>query len=241
MPRPSTSANEKTDLTNGLSGSPLDSNLPTAPQIYEQIRLAIILSRLPSGTRVNENDVATHYGVSRTPVREAYVQLAADGLIETRRQVGSVVSPRDERRVLEGAIIRRALEGEVVAALASSPVSLRSLKPILLAQKLALEEQDVPAFFVADEEFHADLANLADIPNAWRLAHSVKSHTDRARFELMSGVENRTQLAYEEHELLCELISSGNVAGSRKLIEDHINSVFDTTGTPIGVLQQKSA
>ncbi len=233
MPRPKLNRDQETDLATALGNDALDRGHAIAPQIYERIRLAIILSNLPSGSLLIESDLAAHFSVSRTPVREAYIRLSADGLIETRPQVGSVVAPKDDDRVREGAIIRRALESEVVVALAHSGVSLTSLRPTLALQKLAVEDGDVVAFFNADEFFHAELATLAGIPSAWRLAQSVKSHTDRARIELMSGIETRIRVAYDEHLALVELIEQGDVDAARAAIGVHINSVFDIVGAPL--------
>lgn len=239
MPRPLANADTTRQLHDALGDVPLDRAGPIAPQIYDRIRLAIILSDLESGMMVNEAEVAAIFNVSRTPVRTAYVQLSADGLIETRAHVGSVVAPRDEGKVREGAIIRRALEGEVVEALALAGPDLTPVRRHLAEQKFALDIGDVTAFFHADEKFHSGLAGLAGIPNAWRLVHSVKGHTDRARIELMSNVENRTLKAYEEHLTLLELIEAGLVTEARAAMSRHINSVFDALGIEIGAAGSK--
>jgi len=237
VPRPLANADTTKRLYDALGDAPLDRAGPIAPQIYDRIRLAIILSDLESGMMVNEAEVATIFKVSRTPVRTAYVRLSADGLIETRAHVGSVVAPRDEAKVREGAIIRRALEGEVVEALALGRPDLTPVRRYLAEQKFAVDIGDATAFFHADEKFHSGLAELAGIPNAWRLVHSVKGHTDRARMELMSNVENRTLKAYEEHLALLDLIEAGLVAEARAAMSRHINSVFDALGIEVGASQ----
>ncbi|MEP3280494.1 MAG: GntR family transcriptional regulator [Stappiaceae bacterium] len=235
MARPSFHAETLQALKQALPDVKLDPSAPIAPQIYDNIRRAIIFSNLLSGTPVNETAIGEYFGVSRSPVRAAYQQLAADGLIETRPQVGSSVAPRDEVRVREGAIIRRALECEVVEILARRQVDLSALRRHLSSQQIAIEDDDVEAFYLADESFHAGLAFCADMPSAWRLAQSVKGHTDRARMELMSRIEHRTLRAYEEHVQLLELIRDGDVQGARKAIAKHIDSVFDAAGRPIAI------
>lgn len=227
MPRPRKDQSDQPDFSLDFAHMELDRTKPIGPQVYEGVRLAIILSKLPSGARLNEPEVAGYLGVSRTPVREAYLRLVSDGLIQSRPQVGSIVAPPDENRVIEGIIVRRALECEVVQILAQNQPSLESLNPLLALQESAVRTGDPVAFFRADEAFHAELARLAGIPAAWRLAHSVKAHTDRARMQLMSGIENRIGLALGEHRKLIEAIQAGDVEAARETVSFHINSVFD--------------
>lgn len=230
MPRPRKDQSDQPDFSLDFADLELDRSKPIGPQLYEAVRLAIILSKLPSGARLNEPELARYLGVSRTPVREAYLRLAGDGLIQSRPQVGSIVAPRDENRVIEGIILRRALECEVVQILARKQPSLDSLNPLLALQESAVRMGDPVAFFRADEAFHAELARLAGIPTAWRLAHSAKAHTDRARMQLMSGIDNRIGLALEEHRKLLRFIQAGDVEAARETVSRHINSVFDAVG-----------
>lgn len=204
----------------------IDRSRPMGVQIYDMIRLGIIQEDLEPGAAINETDLASWFDVSRTPVREAYQRLIEDGLIETRSKVGTVVSKIDEARVREGIIVRRALEREVVRLLCDGAVDLRPLDSIVALQRVALEHGDHIAFFRADEDFHAEMANLAELPSAWRLAHSVKAHTDRARILLTGHVPNRINAAFQEHLLIIDAIKSRDVELAQALINTHINSAF---------------
>lgn len=210
----------------------LDRSRSIGPQVYDFVRLKIILSELPSGTQINEHWLANTLGVSRTPIREAYQKLVHDSLIISQPQVGSIVAPIDDKRVLEGMIIRRALESEVIQILCGRTedppgADLNVLDPILAVQKVAAERNDYVEFFKLDEAFHAKLSDLAGIPAAWRLAQSVKAHTDRARIQLMSSLPNRLQQAFEEHGQLITAIRARDAGQAQEIISRHINSVFD--------------
>ncbi len=229
MPRPRKDAirNEFTDV---FADASIDRSRAIGPQIYDLVRLKIILSQLPPGTGINEHELANLLGVSRTPVREAYQKLADDGLIVSRPQVGSVVAPLDDDRVTEGIIIRRALEREVMKMLCDHGCDLHRVEPLLAMQKVAVDQDDYVAFFNADEEFHALLAELAGIPAAWRLAQSVKAHTDQARVRLTSAIPRRIELAFSEHLQLIDAIRARDAQTAQRVISQHIDSVFEAIG-----------
>ncbi|MEM7024082.1 MAG: GntR family transcriptional regulator, partial [Pseudomonadota bacterium] len=93
-----------------LAGAAASPGQPLSQQIYGHMRRAIIEGRLEPGGTIDEPAVAHHFGVSRTPVREALLRLRQDGLVEIRRQAGTFVAPIDRTRVEEGMIVREALE-----------------------------------------------------------------------------------------------------------------------------------
>jgi DNA-binding GntR family transcriptional regulator len=196
-------------------------------QIYEVVRLNIILEVLKPLDPINETDLNAWFGVSRTPVREAYVRLVNDGLIQARNKVGTIVAPIDSARVKEGIIIRRALEREVVKLVCENKVSLKPLDSLLALQSVAVSHDDHIAFFKLDEEFHAAIAGLADLPSAWRLAHSVKAHTDRARIILTANSPKNINIAFGQHLELVEALKVGDVELSQALVSKHINWVFE--------------
>jgi len=205
----------------------IERSRPLGPQIYELLRLAIILEKFQPNDPINEAELSKALDVSRTPLREAYQKLAEDGLIESRPKSGTTVTEIDDKKVRAGIIIRRALEREVVGLLADDPPDLRTLDAIVALQSVAVSHGDHIEFFRQDERFHAELANLAGLPAAWRLAHSVKSHTDRARIMLTGNLPRRINVAFNEHIALIDAIKSGDAELSKALISKHINSALE--------------
>ena len=217
----------KTEHIDFKSLGSIDRSRPLGPQVYEIIRLGIILEMLQPNDPINEAELSAALGVSRTPVREAYQRLIEDRLIQSRAKSGTHVAPINEARVREGIVIRRALEREVVTILSSDPPDLRPLDKIIALQSVAVSHGDHLEFFRQDERFHAALADLAGLPSAWRLAHSVKSHTDRARIMLTGNMPKRINVAFNEHITLMDAIKAGDEDLSRALISKHINSAFE--------------
>ena len=163
-------------------------------------------------------------------MRAALQQLANDGLIQTRPQVGSVVAPRDRRRFLEALFVRSAIERQVAARLARTGLDEAALAPVMARQQAAAAIDDYAAFFEADEAFHALLARMADVPNAWLLVQSVKAPVDRERLILMSSIRGRSERAYRDHCRILDAIRSGDDEKAAAEMAAHIDSVLDPTG-----------
>ncbi|MFY0681404.1 MAG: GntR family transcriptional regulator [Thalassovita sp.] len=227
MPKTSRPLGQAHNLDELTAITKIDRSRPLGPQIYDAIRRAIILEVLKPSHPINEIELGDALGVSRTPIREAYQRLIEDGLIESRPKSGTFVAPINQDRVREGVVIRRALEREVVDLLTSQKTDLRPLDALIALQSVAVSHNDHVAFFQQDEKFHAMLAELAGLPAAWRLAQSVKSHTDRARIMLTGNLPNRINVAFNEHLALLDAIKAGDADLSKALISSHINSVFE--------------
>lgn len=205
----------------------LDLTKPIPPQLYEILRQRIVDNTLQPGERISEACLAQEFNVSRTPLRAALQQLATDGLVSVRPQVGTLVAGLDVGQLNEAVFIRAALECAVVETLAGSAVDFRELDLILAQQAAAAEADDFATFFRHDESFHAKLAELAGTPTAWKLVQSVKGHVDRQRYSMMAGIPMRSRRAYDEHLLIMDRIRNGDVAGAAKAMADHVASVLE--------------
>lgn len=215
-------------LRSDLGEDDIDRSAPMAPQIYALLRKAIIQNRYPPGSPIYEAKLAELVGVSRTPLRAALQQLAKEGLVETRPQVGSIVAPLDPKKVFSAVFCRSALETAVASRLAEMrDVDLSRLSPVLALQAECTARDDYIAFFDVDEEFHRLLAEIAGVPDAWRLVLSSKSHVDRARLKLQSAIPGRAAAAYQEHLLILEAIRAGDAERASRLMNKHVSSALD--------------
>ncbi|HTV67338.1 MAG TPA: GntR family transcriptional regulator [Rhizobiaceae bacterium] len=216
------------DLASALDGIAIDRRSAIGPQIYSELRKRIVDGRLPAGTPVHESDIAALCFVSRTPLRAALQQLQGEGLIVTKAQVGSVVAARDRARFLEALFLRTAIEREIARRLAEQGLNEETLAPIMERQEKAALADDYATFFDADEEFHALLAEMAEVPNAWQLVQSVKVHVDRERFILMSSIRGRSERAWRDHLKILDAIRAGDAETAADEMAKHVNSVLNT-------------
>ena len=205
----------------------IDHASPIAPQVYSYLRARIVDNRLPPGAKISEASLADTLNISRTPLRAALQKLATEGLVNTRPHVGTAVAKLDVAQLHEAVFIRAALETAVVRKLAKMKADLSTLNPIMEIQKRAAERDDYAAFFVQDETYHAELARIAGVPDAWRLALSIKGHVDRQRYILMAGIAKRSLRAYEEHIKILKEIRSSDADAAARTMHDHVNSVLE--------------
>ena len=152
-------------------------------RVFDSIRQAIVQLRLRPGNLLSEADVARQLGVSRQPVREAFIKLAEIGLVEVKPQRGTFVKLISIRQVQNVRFIREAIEVAVVrkAALEASPKRLDEFRALLEAQRDAERRGDHMDFLRLDEAFHQALSHSVDSDYAWRVLENLKAQMDRVR------------------------------------------------------------
>jgi DNA-binding GntR family transcriptional regulator len=125
--------------------------------LREQIEEQIATGELAPGSSLDEATLADLHGVSRTPVREALIQLAAGGLIEIRPRRGATVTSIGPTRLLEMFEVMSELEAMCgrLAARRMSEAERNSLGQALQACAVARQQQDSDAYFYCNETFHA--------------------------------------------------------------------------------------
>jgi DNA-binding GntR family transcriptional regulator len=176
------------------------SRATSAALVYERLHEDIIALRIEPGASLSENDLAGKFGVSRTPVREALLRLADDGLVEIVPKSGTTVSRIPYAQLGEAIVIRKALEEVAVreASRRATKSQITGLWAIVERQREAASADDRRGFHAADEAFHAAIAEVAGYPGIWRLVNQVKVQVDRIRY-LTLPENGRMLRATKEH------------------------------------------
>ena len=102
-----------------------DRTRQAAPQVFEHMRDQIISLALPPGTVLSRPELALQYGISQTPVRDALMRLAEEGLVDVFPQHATRVSRIDVALARQAHFLRRSVEVEIVRALAGAPDAAR--------------------------------------------------------------------------------------------------------------------
>jgi DNA-binding GntR family transcriptional regulator len=196
--------------------------------VYQDLREQIVSVALDPGSRISENELAGGYGVSRTPVREALIRLADDGLVEVFPQLGTYVSRISVREVREAQFIREALECAALplAAERAGPAGYSRLEATLTEQRAARAAGDVARFFAADEELHRTLIELSGHRKAWTVAYAARAHLDRVRW-LGLPEQADTGALIAEHAAIVEHLAGGQVPAAREVLTRHVRRVLD--------------
>jgi len=196
-------------------------------RIYSELRDALVSLQRRPGEAISEAEIALSYGLSRTPVREAILKLADEGLVDIFPQSGIFVSRIPLAALPEAIIVRKALEETTagMAAQRATPSQIMNLQTIVQQQREADAAGDRDGFHLADEAFHAGIAEIAGYPGIWRLILQVKVHVDRYR-RLTLPVAGRITEVIAEHETILAAIEAHDPAAARAAMERHLQRLL---------------
>lgn len=210
-----------------LFATPLSSET-AATRIERELREAIVRLDLLPGTRLSEQEIATRYGASRQPVREALIALAKSGLLETRSNRGTVVVKISVQQMLEARFVREAVEVAVVRRACEhfNPSIREQLSANLKQQELLLDSNEYNEFRLLDAKFHYYLAKGASCALAWNAIADMKSHIDRVT-NLTLVKENIRPRAYEQHKAIVAAIDIQDADAAEQIMRDHMQSILE--------------
>lgn len=197
-------------------------------QIHRSLRADILGAALLPGAAMSEARMALRFGVSRTPVREAFKRLVEEGFLQVVPQVGTFVAPIDLAAVYDSQFVRETLECRTVALAAERMDSegRAALDALVAQQAVAMEAGDRAGFFRLDEAFHAELSRLAGHPSVWSMIETVKAQLDRVRC-LSLETPTWSDMILSQHREIAAFVGSGDAAGAEAAMRAHLRTVFD--------------
>ncbi|MCC6471716.1 MAG: GntR family transcriptional regulator [Alphaproteobacteria bacterium] len=206
---------------------PLRPSEAIAPQLVRALRTAIVMMHVQPGQALSETEIARQFGVSRQPVREAFIKLAEAGLVEIRPQRGTFVVPITRRDVMNARFIREAIEVAVVGVLAEriTPAIVAELRRLLDDQRRAAVKDDWPGFLALDEAFHRTLAESAGHAHAWRMLDPIKAQMDRVRYLSFSGASPLPVLI-KQHTAIVEALARRKRSGAEAAMRKHLREIL---------------
>jgi len=195
-------------------------------RVADALRAALIAGELRPGEVYSAPGLAARFGVSATPVREAMLDLAKEGLVDTVPNKGFRVTAVSERQLDEYTHIRALVEIPTVVGLAATAdaVSLEALRPAAREIVRAADAGDLIAYVEADTRFHLGLLALAG--NA-HLVEVVRDLRGRSRlYGLTALVEaGRLLASAEEHLELLDALLARDERAVREVMTRHLGHV----------------
>jgi DNA-binding GntR family transcriptional regulator len=194
-----------------------------ADAAYRLIRQRILDNDWAPGHQVLEQALALELGMSRTPVREACIRLANEGLVEVVPRHGMrvlPVSPSDMREIYQILTSLESMAAELVAQAHPPAAELAPLEKASRDMEKALKRDDLDAWAEADERFHRQLVQMCG--NA-RLAAIVFNYWDRAHRARMVTLRLRPRPVHStrEHLAIVQAIRRGDAAAAGALFRAH--------------------
>ena len=204
----------------------LDASAPVGLQLITSLRERIVTGELPPGTRLSEQDIATGYGLSRQPVREAFIRLAGEKLLEVRPQRGPYVRKIDVSEVEVSRFVREAVEADIarLAAQGADAADVAELRRQVAEQAEAARDGG-RSFVQLDELFHRTLAKIAGRAGAWAHLQPIKMHMDRVRH--LTAAEFPLDRLVGQHRAIVEAVAARDAEAAEMAIRTHLRGVLD--------------
>lgn len=192
-------------------------------KLREKIEEQIATGELPPGCALEEASLVEQFGVSRTPVREALIQLASDGLIEIRPRRGAVVASIGPARLIEMFELMAELEAMCgrLAARRMTDAERAALQVAHEACESARAANDTDSYFYCNEQFHA--AIYAGSHNQFLMEQATLLHRRLRPYRRMQlRVRNRMGVSFKEHASIVNLITNADAEATAAALREHV-------------------
>ncbi len=204
--------------------------------IIRVLKHNIIHLSLKPGQNISETDIAAQLGVSRTPVREAFIVLSHESLLEVYPQKGTYISAIDLNLVEEARFLRLTMEKAIIKMACDflTPSYTEELEENLHLQEFYLSSLNSPKLLELDNQFHRILFKACKKERIFLLIESVNTHFNRIRMLRLTTSFQVDKILFEHREIL-SAIKEKDAAKLERLIETHL------TGFKIehGLLQEQ--
>lgn len=182
----------------------------------------IVSLDLKPGTLVSENEIAMELGVSRTPVREAIIELSKALIIEILPQRGSYVGLIDPKMVEEARFLRKVLDSSVIEIACEGIAQdfLDKLEENVHLQEFYLEKCDAERIYQLDNEFHRLIYSAAQKDIIYEMRSTIMIHFDRVRTLSVETVKDMKIVA--DHRGMLEAIKCGDKDRAIELVNKHL-------------------
>ena len=192
-------------------------------QLREAIEEKIAMGDFPPGKRLDEAELLAEFGVSRTPLREALIQLDSQGLVEIRPRRGAVVAEVSAQQLIEMFEVMGEFEAMCgrLAARRITEDEQRQLVARHNACKSAADSRDPDAYYYANEQFH--FAIYAASHNAYLAEQARQLHRKlRVYRRLQLRVRDRVSNSFAEHDGIVSAILAGNGDLTAERLRNHV-------------------
>lgn len=193
---------------------------------YRLLRRNILLLDMPPGELINEKDISQRLGLSRTPVREALLELCRERLVEIYPQRGTRVALMDARLVDQGRFLRETVELALLELACKSITSeeIEKLEQNLQEQEIEAQKGDIINFFLKDNDFHRLLFTVCNKDTVFDAIGIYLPHFMRERMLRLSMFDTKALLV--DHHHILDAIKRGDCRTAKRHLSEHLDHVM---------------
>lgn len=212
-------------------------NYMSGDDIYQKIKEDILTLNLKPGQMISENEVASSYNVSRTPVKTAFLRLKGEKYIEIIPQKGSFVTLLDIKYIRDIIYMRSVLEMDMLSTILENETANKvasRLEGNLERQFDLVTSNDISpsAFYNIDSDFHFTLFECANREKMWDVIQDCQVYYTRFRI-LDTATTARYHELYREHVSIVQALKAGDTARLKTCVFDHLHGNLRTLAAKI--------
>ena len=196
--------------------------------VLDTLRKSILTGEFRPGQKINESEIATNLGISRSPVREAFRILERDGLIITSPRKGSYITDISPKDLEELFGIRKILECFALDCIKKrakkSPEKIRSMIKEL---DINLSKKHDP--FIVISGFHYNLVELSNNSRLIEL-YKILAVSLRRYWLIYHSEKGQRDISLEHHQGIVNMLKKGDYSGTKTLLKKHIHYVKGIVG-----------
>jgi len=199
---------------------------------YDYVKARLLDGRFAGGTLLSENEIAQRLDVSRTPVRQAFVQLEVEGLLELYPRRGALVvpiSPSEAEDVLEA---RMLIEQHAARrAAAGGPALAARLRDLVAEQEATLDDGGA-GFAWADRAFHRAIVEAGGNRLLTRQYDSLRDRHQRIAAATIASDPGRLERFIAEHREIVAALEAGEADRAAALLGEHLQGAHELVRRP---------
>lgn len=211
-------------------------NLPlrrvTQPSLSEvakqQLRTMIVRGTLAPGEKLLEPELCEAFGISRTPLRDAFKALAAEGLIKLRRNRQSIVAPIDAQQLEHLFEVEAGIEGMAIAMACQRMTNTEIKRLETLQERIEglRHGNDMDAYFELNQKIHSMIVEGAKNPVLQETHSHLLGRLERARYAAL-GQFGRIEESIQEHRMILDALKARDSVRVQALMQDHVRHTGD--------------
>ena len=201
-------------------------HIPAAQKAYHVLHDRILKLEMKPGQSVSEKEISLQIGVSRQPVREAFMRLSQEGLLNIRPQIGTFVTRLNIAQINEAAFARVALECAAVreSTQKASQADIKGLHRIIEGHVQASVDGDFDLVYQRDALFHIRIFEISGYPGLWKMVNQARSHMARLRSLSVANMTYSIASSVGHHREVLSSIEAGDGEEAAKRMKNHIES-----------------